>query len=140
MLTQGSGSTLYIFAMAALYKLLRMKLLFRLAARITNEWRLDSSYSLHNDISRIRAPVGKPNVDWCFILTATPPRDRLTSDHPLCYTRSGASGPAPRLSGLQTRSRAALGFLKSRPEQVYAPANRPAAPLRTLFAGAGIAA
>jgi len=42
-------------------------------------------------------------------------------------------GPAPvgRPPGSQA-CRAALGFLKSRPEQVYIPANRPAAPLRTL--------
>ena len=45
-----------------------------------------------------------------------------------------------RLSGLQTRSRAALGFLKSRPEQVYVPANRPPTPLRTLNAGLVFAA
>jgi len=84
----------YIFAMTALYKLLRMKLLFRLAARTTTngDWTLHY-YSLHNDISRIPAPVGKPNVGWCFILTATPPG---IDSHPLCYTRSG--GPALRLA------------------------------------------
>ena len=91
-------------------------------------WNGDWILHFHNDISC----AGKPNVGWCFILTATPPRGSTT---PLCYTRSGAGGPVPRLSGLQTRSRAALGFLKSRPEQVYAPANRPAAPLRTLLLG-----
>ena len=60
--------------MAALYKLLRMKLLFRLAARISKngDWALHY-YSFHNYISHIPAPVGKPNVGWCFILTATPP-------------------------------------------------------------------
>jgi len=41
---------------------------------------------------------------------------------PLCYTSSGTGGTARWLSRLQTRSRAALGFLKS----------EPAAPLRPL--------
>jgi len=76
--------------------------------------------------------VGNRTQQGCVVLLEPCRQAQCLVFQPLCYTKSGAGGPARRLSGLQTRSRAALGFLKSRPEQVYVPANRPAAPLRTL--------
>jgi len=111
-----------VLAMAALYKLLRMKILFCLAARITTNADLGSDprheYSPHNGIHRAAVLISQVPMlafyPFCLPTPGDAPVGRLSGFQ------------AFRLSGFQPRSWAALGFPKSQPEQVYAPANRPA--------------
>ena len=90
-LTQGSGSTSYIFAMAALYKLLRIKLLCRLG--------METGFYTSITILAVYLPLpASPMLVGVASLLPPHPGDRLPTHFVTQGRRRCAGPPALRLA------------------------------------------